>query len=89
MFHLKKRKVNCDMKIKTKNFKSMKNFLKNNDKKFTLELIAGAILHIASIANEKKFNDEDFTAIDIMVQITPEQFEAASLLLQLRPETVH
>jgi len=53
-----------------------------NNKKLTTELIAGAILHIASIANEKNFNDEDFTAIDIMVQITPEQFNEASLLLR-------
>jgi hypothetical protein len=60
-----------------------------NDEKITIEVVAGAILHIAFIAKKKKFNDADFAAIDILVQITPEQFKEASLLLQLRPETIH
>jgi len=60
-----------------------------NNKKLTIEVIAGAILHIAAIANEKNFNDADFSAINIMVKITPEQFEEASFLLQPIPETIH
>jgi len=59
------------------------------NKILTAELIAGAILHISTLANIKNFTDEDFTAINLLVEITPQQFEEACLLLRCTPETIH